>query len=79
MKSFEAGKTYDVNGSQAGRIYIEKRTRCYVWFSGTVLGKQRCKVYRCFENGLFGLGEHILISSSLSNMTHFCFAGHEVE
>ena len=79
MKSFEAGKTYDVNGSKAGQITVTKRTKCYVWITGTVLKEQKRKVYGLFENGLFGLGEHIVLDAPEHKMQYFCFAGHEVE
>ena len=68
MKAFEKGKSYRVNGN--GILNVLKVTKNFVSFDGDFQG--RCKINRCFDDGLFGLGEHIVISSK-----YFCFAGHE--
>ena len=74
MKRFEVGKTYQVNGG--GTITITKRTRCFITFTGSFSG--RMMPYAMFENGLFGLGEHIWIRKN-SYMKVHCFAGHKEE
>lgn len=73
MKAFEKGKSYHVNGG--GIITVTKVTKEFVTFDGDFHGKRR--INRCFENGLFGLGEHILIPSQYPSLKYFCFAGHE--
>ena len=74
MKRFEASKTYDISGYQAGTNFVEKRTECYVWFTGSFTGKRRI-----IADYLFGLGENILIPSEYSGLTYFCFADSVVE
>jgi hypothetical protein len=59
MKEFEVGKTYRVQGLKGETITITKRTKCFVTFTGSYEGRK--KTGRYFENGLFGLGENILI------------------
>lgn len=72
MKKFEVGKTYKVNG--AGSIHVDKRTECYITFSGDYTGRK--KIYPA---DLFGLGENILLNiPGLKQHKYFCFAAKEI-
>ena len=73
MKRFRTGESYRVNGG--GTITITKRTSQYVTYTGDYSGKK--KIYTYDEEGLFGLGEHILVPMAAGHT--FCFAGKEIK
>lgn len=73
MKRFEVGKEYAVPGH--GTIKIEKRTKCYITFSGCYTGRK--KLEALFKNGLFGLGENIWICDSQDHINVLVCAGYK--
>lgn len=77
MKAFEEGKRYGVAGG--GEILIEKRTPCFITFSGDFTGKKKVATFG--DRVLFGLGENIWIKKDAGNgymMDVLCCAGYEV-
>ena len=72
IKAFESGRTYRVNDTDRTLVTVTKRTACYVTITGDYSGRYR--VYATGENGLFGLGENILIGCG--QFKCFCFASH---
>lgn len=77
MKTFEEGKRYEVAGG--GEILIEKRTHCFITFSGDFTGRKKVALFG--DKGLFGLGENIWIKKSVGSgfvIDVLCCAGYEV-
>lgn len=72
MKRFELGKTYSVQGG--GLVTVTGMTKAFVTFSGDFSGRK--KVYAAFDNGLLGLGEHLVITRP-DGCKVLCFADHE--
>lgn len=76
MKQFEQGKQYKINGSDYGTITVVKRSRCYVTIIGDIPERSgRYMIYSFGKNGLFGMGENILLPiPGVKQHMLFCFA-----
>jgi len=76
MKQFEVGKSYKVQGYDNNEtITVIKRTPCYITFTGDYSGRQ--KICKYGDNGLFGMGECILVDYN-GYVGKFVFASREV-
>ena len=72
MMRFETRKWYNVNSSQYGPVYVEKRTPHYVTLSGSFRGR-----YKVHDHNLFGLGENVVLPYCKGHRL-FCFAAKEI-